>query len=118
MQVTKIGIDTQQNVIAKKNNNQTSVNFCKNESTKYPQEASTGKKIGVGIASWFVPGLGQFINNDTKKGLAMFGAWAIIRIIINSTKTRNVLEILRLVNFGIGIYSIVDAVKNAKPSNS
>ncbi len=37
-------------------------------------KASTTKKVGLGVASYLLPGLGQIINGEIGKGLAFFGA--------------------------------------------
>lgn len=92
-------------------------------------EASTGKKVGVGLASTCVPGLGQAVNGQWGKATAFFFGSMLAQCIttlpiimsgdkndgkllnpkINSTKM--LLPII--VAMGIGIWSIVDAVKNA-----
>ena len=42
-------------------------------------KAPTGKKIGVGVASYLLPGLGQIINGDNKKGLALLGTGIVAK---------------------------------------
>lgn len=80
-------------------------------------EASTGKKWGVGIASAFMTGLGQFINGDVGKGFAFLagliatGAAAVAGMMKGS---KGLYLGGLLSGLGVGIWSIVDAVKNAK----
>ena len=80
-------------------------------------EASTGKKWGVGLASFFMGGLGQFINGDVGKGFAfLLGGIA--------TTAAGILGVMKgskglywgglLSGLAVGIGSIVDAVKSAK----
>lgn len=73
------------------------------------KEASTGKKWGVGIASAFVPGLGQGINGQWGKAAGFFFGSMAAGIMASS---------IPFIGFplglGLGIWSIVDAVKNAK----
>ncbi len=48
----------------------------------YEEQGTTGKKIGVGAASYFVPGLGQAINGQWGKAAGFFaginGGWLIL----------------------------------------
>jgi len=48
----------------------------------YEEPGTTGKKIGVGVASYFVPGLGQAINGQWGKAAGFFaginGGWIIL----------------------------------------
>ena len=79
----------------------------KNQNLK--KEASTAKKWGVGIASCVIPGLGQLINGDVAKGAGFFcGATAL------GALTYVGCPYLVIPSLGLGIWSIVDAVKNAK----
>ena len=101
----------------------------------YNVEASKNKKWGVGIASFFIPGLGQAINGSWGKGIGFFlgsvivpgilGAAPLLSVIKDAknetkghpkfTKTLVASYILAiLASIGIRIWSIVDAVKNAK----
>ena len=73
----------------------------------YETPATSGRKWGVGIASGLIVGLGQMINGDWTKGLAMLGGAILSQLLLKNTFGN-------LAAFGIGIYSIVDAVKNAK----
>ena len=80
----------------------------KPENTK--KEASTAKKVGVGIASACIPGLGQAINGEWGKALGFFAGS------LGSAFTLGAIcpPLGLAAGLGIGIYSIVDAVKNAK----
>ena len=96
----------------------------------YEEPASTGKKVGVGVASYFMPGLGQAINGQWGKALGFFaasigtaivsGVATVIPMLLKPNAARNaikstlsaVIGVAALI--GIDIWSIVDAVKNAK----
>ena len=96
----------------------------------YETEGSTGKKWGVGLASAFIPGLGQAINGDWGKAVLYFlgasvaavgaqvmGIFSVMDGVMdgNISKTKAGIGLaLGLSCLGIGIASIVDAVKNAK----
>lgn len=82
----------------------------------YEKPASTGKKVGVGIASGFIPGLGQMVNGEWGKGLAFFGTNLLTSILLGTHTAGGVLKdvVLGAVGLGISIFSIVDAVKGAK----
>ena len=71
-------------------------------------EASVAKKIGVGAASFVIPGLGQLINGQVKKGLIMFLGNAAINAI-----TFTVFPLMGLAGAALNVYAAVDAVKNA-----
>ena len=77
-------------------------NVEKEEPKAQPKEASSGKKWGVGIASAFISGLGQMINGEWGKGVG-FLAGAIAGGILCWP-----------VGVAVSVWSIVDAVKNAK----
>lgn len=80
-------------------------------------EATTGKKWGVGLGSAFLPGLGQFINGDIGKGIAFLGATFATSIGSFFALTKGAVKsgyALALASIPIAIWSIVDAVKNAK----
>ena len=109
----------------------------------YEKEASTGKKIGVGIASCFVPGLGQAINGDWGKSVGFFlgdmGLSALCGFIL-ARAAKSSLDIAEKIDnnklteifkkslknhiggtiasiaaiVGLNIWGIVDAVKSAK----
>ena len=84
----------------------------------YDTEAGNGKKWGVGLASGFITGLGQAINGEWGKGFAFFLSAAAIgglsQVIAIQNKNRTISIIGSIASFGIGIWSIIDAVKNAK----
>lgn len=82
----------------------------------YETEASTGKKWGVGLGSAFLPGLGQAINGQWGKGLGFFASNIAIRAmaILPMMRGKMPSPIAGIATFGLGIWSIVDAVKNAK----
>lgn len=84
------------------------------EERRYEVEASTGKKWGVGIASFFVEGLGQAINGEWGKAAAFFlGSVATSVVAILSRGNLGVALAAGLAGLGIKVASIVDAVKNA-----
>ncbi len=71
-------------------------------------QATTGKKWGVGIASGLIPGLGQAINGQWGKA-AGFLAGALAASFVPKN-----LVVKGIAGLAVGIWSIVDAVKNAK----
>ena len=83
----------------------------------YETEGSTGKKWGVGIGSAILPGLGQAINGQWGKGFAFFGGSIAINIaqILLAAKGKTGAALTCVAgNIGARIWSVVDAVKNAK----
>lgn len=72
-------------------------------------DASTGKKWGVGLGSFFLPGLGQAINGQWLKAAGFFGGSLVAGNVL--TKYNPILG--GLTTLGICIWSTVDAVKNA-----
>ena len=83
----------------------------------YEVEATTGKKWGVGLASTFIPGLGQAINGDWGKGIAFFLGTSALGVASNfaALSGRIGLSLVGvLATLGLGVASIVDAVKSAK----
>ncbi len=93
--------------------------------TKYPDyiekrynvDASKGKKWGVGIASFAMSGLGQFINGDIWKGVGFFSVSTLAFAGRRYAQKKNCFP--ALVASGIlaaatKVISIVDAVKHAK----
>ncbi len=110
------------------------------ETRVYETEASTGKKWGVGIASCYVPGLGQAINGQWGKAAGFFGAYVLTGILTGMGLTKSakssaealknltkiptkpkvpkgglgMLALGAACTLGISIWSIVDAVKNAR----
>ena len=108
------------------------------EARVYETDASTGKKWGVGIASYFVPGLGQAINGQWGKAAGFFGG-NVLSCLLATIPLMNIakadmygiikngkpmpgtsksgvplMAIGVLGAIGTSIWSIVDAVKNAK----
>ena len=79
------------------------------ENKNLKKEASTGKKWGVGIASGFIPGLGQAINGKWGKAVGFF----LGNIALN-TLAFTVSPFIAIPALGISAWSIVDAVNNAK----
>lgn len=135
MNVSKVEINTRQNIIS--NNKTRSPKFVtfgehenkdeieiskKDEITDNienpiedtSKKASTAKKWGVGLASFFTPGAGQFVNNEVNKGFAMLIP-AIALFILSKLSKGGVTWILSLAGLGLAIFSTVDAVKNVKP---
>lgn len=95
----------------KQKNNFKGYNYY-NSNYKY-SNASKTKKIGVGVASFAIPGLGQIINNETSKGIAMFIA-SLSTILLHHTikrrsDTKRLLSSLGII--GIRIWSAIDAYK-------
>lgn len=92
-------------------------------STKAKKNPSTAKKVGAGIASVLYPGFGQLINGDVKKGLKFFlgqgfvdvaGQIAAMALMsVNPAVGLTVALAAGLTHIGVGIASVVDAVKNA-----
>ena len=110
------------------------------ETRVYETEASTGKKWGVGIASYFVPGLGQAINGQWGKAAGFFGTSVLGGVLASAGLAKSAIskaEMLKNLtkvpakpnvskgglgimaiglacSLGASIWSIVDAVKNAR----
>ncbi len=78
-------------------------------------EASTGKKIGVGVGSAILPGFGQLINGEGRKAAGHFFGNLGLRVAAGmfafSCPPLAVACSIGALVLGIG--SIVDAVKNA-----
>lgn len=80
-------------------------------------EASIAKKLGVGLASYVLPGLGQFINGDNTKGLACLGLSVATMLASSLAACKGKIGIALATAvplLGTQIYSIVNAFKNAK----
>lgn len=77
-------------------------------------EGSTGKKWGAGIASFCLNGLGQFINGDIAKGFAFMVSGLGLASVTLKSHNPWVKLASWWAGVGIGIWSTVDAVKNAK----
>lgn len=71
-------------------------------------KASSGKKWGVGIGSFFLPGVGQAINGQWGKAAGFFGGSIVAAILARSN-----MMLGGLAQIGVGVWSIIDAVKNA-----
>ena len=83
----------------------------KEAKTQDTEKASTAKKIGVGLASGLVTGAGQAINGDWGKAVGMFaGASLGCGVLIMICPPVGIVGAL-----AVQIWSIIDAVKNAKP---
>lgn len=96
--------------------------------TEAKEKSSLSKKIGVGIASTFLPvGIGQVINGEPKKGLKFFAKQAVCAVSAGvgftiaaaaTTAALSTVGTVVLAAAGVGaainsIACIVDAVKNA-----
>lgn len=77
---------------------------------------STAKKVGVGVASAFIPGLGQIINHDGKKAGVFFGTSLVGGLLTGAASTVSLplAVVLSVGTLGVKVASIVDAVKSAK----
>lgn len=101
------------------------------EARVYETDASKGKKWGLGVGSFVVPGLGQVINGQWGKGLGFFLGVGILPILLSASigvlsfvksktpKQSLVMPVVSGVVFlaaalGGRIWSAVDAAKNAK----
>lgn len=71
-------------------------------------EASGGKKWGVGIGSCIIPGVGQAVNGQWGKAAAFFGGSLATSFLAKSN-----LMLGGLATLGVCIWSTIDAVKNA-----
>ena len=89
------------------------VSFSGNDKTlegnKLKEEASSGKKWGVGIASFLIPGLGQAINGEWGKALGFLAG----RIGISLALGFACPPLAIATSLGLTIWSTVDAVQNA-----
>ena len=106
------------------------VSFKANEKAQKSDEfvvkkvpATTGKKWGVGIASYFCPGLGQGINGQWGKAAGFFAGTltlgGIMGVSIAKTAMTGKAKLGGIVAAGLAatalnIWSVVDAVKNAR----
>ncbi len=116
MNVGVIGINSNRGLAKLNNIPKNQVNFGKNISDG---QSSTAKKWGVGLASFCVTGLGQLINGEVKKAATMFfGSIALALSSMAILKfNKNLGSIIAFGSLALPIYSIVDAVKNVKPSS-
>ena len=74
------------------------------------REASTGKKWGVGIASFFVPGLGQAVNGQWGKGAGFFFGHLGLGYLAHTIN-----PIFGWGLLALRIWSTADSVCNVKP---
>lgn len=116
MNINKIGASVQPNLKAFQ-----PVSFSAQEKTEdIPEQIEgkkrslTAKKWGVGIASFALPGVGQIVNSEVGKGLAMLIPAVILGGITKVSKGGTQI-ISALATIGLAVYSIIDAVKNVKP---
>ena len=109
---------------------QSSVSFCKKAIPKpdeikegpdayeltYKADAGSGKKLGVGISSAILPGVGQAMNGQWGKGTAFLLSCVILEAvkIASSRKNYTAPLIASLGLIGLRILAAVDAVKSAK----
>ena len=80
-------------------------------------EATSSKKWGVGIASFLMPGLGQFINGDVGKGFGFLsGVFGVVGLTFLAFRAKSIgaycLSIAS--NLGLKVWSTIDALKNVK----
>lgn len=81
---------------------------------RYNADASKSRKWGVGIASWILPGIGQFINGEVGKGFGFLGSSIVCAIPIMFSSKKGAFITSSLMSVAARIFSVVDAVKNAK----
>lgn len=81
---------------------------------RYNTDASKGKKWGVGVASFILPGFGQFINGEVGKGVGFLGAVITCSMPIMFSYKKGVFITSGLLSLATRIFSVIDAVKNAK----
>ena len=73
--------------------------------------------FGSGIASFFIPGLGQFINGDVGGGFLFLGTNIICNTVMLNTRNEGVFVAALLGGITINIWSIVNAAQVAKRVN-
>lgn len=81
---------------------------------RYNTDASKGRKWGVGVASWILPGVGQFINGEVGKGFGFIGASLVGAIPLIFSYKKGAYIASGLISLATRIFGVVDAVKNAK----
>lgn len=80
----------------------------------FKDEASTGKKWGVGLGSFFIPGLGQAINGQWAKAAGMFAGKGVLMYLTNKAAKAGKVNIpVTIAHWALGGYAAYDAVKNA-----
>ena len=90
----------------------------KNKPEEKIKKPSLGKRVAVGTASFFVPGLGQAINGQWGKAAAFFLASTLITLGTFAFAPA-ALPALQLAAVKAGIINLgsgIDAAKNAKPN--
>lgn len=98
----------------------------------YENPASTGKKVGVGVASAVFPGVGQMINGQWGKGFAFLGSALVAPILIALCASKSLMKYTDIESLlkspelrksqtattiavlALKAFSCFDAVKNAK----
>jgi len=73
--------------------------------------------FGSGIASFFIPGLGQFINGDVGAGFLFLGGNIICSTVMVNTRNEGVFVAALVGGLTINIWSIVNAAQVAKRVN-
>ena len=73
--------------------------------------------FGSGIASFFIPGLGQFINGDVGAGFLFLGGNIICNTVMLSTRNEGAFVAALVGGITINIWSIVNAAQVAKRVN-
>lgn len=74
------------------------------------EEAKSGKHVFPAMASFFIPGSGQMINGETKKGLKQLAANVGL---IMLSRTKGILALPAFIGaFALNVYSAVDAYRS------
>lgn len=78
-----------------------------------------GKKSawGSGIASFFIPGLGQFINGDVGGGFVFLGSNLVCNLVRLNAEDQSTATLAFVGGLAINIFSIVNAAQMAKRVN-
>lgn len=84
-----------------------------------PINSIGGRKsaFGSGIASFFIPGLGQFINGDVGAGLLFFGSNVAFNLIRLNAEDQSTFMLGLIGGLTVNIFSIVNASRVAKRVN-
>ena len=72
---------------------------------------------GSGIASFFIPGLGQFINGDVGGGFLFLGGNAVCNLVRMNAEDESTATLAFVGGLAINIFSIVNAAQMAKRVN-
>ena len=64
------------------------------------------KAIICAILSFFIPGLGQVIAGDLKKGIILFGAWVVVGFLAAVVFKQ---WLVHIINLAISLYAAYDA---------